>query len=131
MENMFYYIYNCACLLICLRYHFRGECKGASYAVSCREKQTRHEVKGLKMTCLFLLFLSGRGGEEISPAPGLKDLKKQKLFHCLFDSNGNGYGHTDHRIVTRADQAHHFFALGVWKGLQSGETSLKVLLYKT
>ena len=27
------------------------------------------------------------------------------------------------------DETHHLFALGVLKGLQSGETSLKVLLY--
>ena len=36
------------------------------------------------------------------------------LFHRLFDVGGNGDGHTDHRVVTRADQARHLYAYSVW-----------------
>ena len=34
-----------------------------------------------------------------------------KLLGSLFDSHGNGHGHTDHGVVTCADQTHHLYAL--------------------
>ena len=37
------------------------------------------------------------------------------LLACLFDSNCNSYGHTDHGVVTCADEAHHFYALESWR----------------
>ena len=35
--------------------------------------------------------------------------KSSKLLACLFDSNGNCHGHTNHGVVTCADQAHHLY----------------------
>ena len=39
-----------------------------------------------------------------------KSLIDQDLLASLFDSNCNSNGHTDHGVVTCADQAHHFGA---------------------
>ena len=57
----------------------------------------------------------------------LKDLKVSKslinqgLLACLFDSNCNSNGHTNHGVVTCADETHHFFALVSFNGgIQSG-----------
>ena len=51
----------------------------------------------------------------------LRILINQGLLASLFDRNGNRNGHTDHGVVTGADKTHHLVALGVLKGLQSGE----------
>ena len=40
-----------------------------------------------------------------------KSLINQGLFACLFDSNCYSYGHTNHGVVTCADETHHFDAL--------------------
>ena len=32
----------------------------------------------------------------------------KRLLHCLFHSNSHGNGHTDHGVVTCAQEAHHF-----------------------
>ena len=45
-----------------------------------------------------------------------------ELLGSLFDSNGNGHGHTNHGVVTCADETHHFFAVDALGELQSGET---------
>ena len=39
-----------------------------------------------------------------------KSLINQGLLAGLFDSNGHGNGHTDHGVVTGADETHHLFA---------------------
>lgn len=49
-------------------------------------------------------------------------LMKSQLLASLFDRNCNSNSHTDHRVVTRADQTHHFFAVDAGGELQSGET---------
>ena len=54
-----------------------------------------------------------------------------ELLACFLDSNSYRYGHTNHGVVTCANETHHLFELGVLEGLQSGETFRKVLLYKT
>ena len=33
-----------------------------------------------------------------------------ELLACLLDSNGNGNGHTNHGVVTCADETHHLYA---------------------
>jgi len=38
-------------------------------------------------------------------------LENQGLLASLFDSNGNRNGHTNHGVVTCADQTHHLNAL--------------------
>ena len=58
----------------------------------------------------------------------LKDLKvsksliNQELLASLFDSNRNSNGHTNHGVVTCADETHHFVAVDAFGELQSGET---------
>ena len=44
------------------------------------------------------------------------------FFACLFDSNCNSNGHTNHGVVTCADETHHLFAVDALGELQSGET---------
>ena len=38
------------------------------------------------------------------------------LFHCLFNSNCASNGHTNHRVVTCADQTHHFYMKSAFGG---------------
>ena len=60
-----------------------------------------------------------------------KSLINQGLLACLFDSNCNSNSHTNHGVVTCADETHHLFAVDALGELQSEETFRKVLLYKT
>ena len=36
----------------------------------------------------------------------------QDLFACFFNSNSNRNGHTNHGVVTCADESHHLYASG-------------------
>lgn len=36
-----------------------------------------------------------------------KSLINQDLLACLFDSNGYGHSHTNHGVVSGADESHH------------------------
>ena len=38
-------------------------------------------------------------------------LENQELLACLFDSNSNSNSHTNHGVVTCADETHHLYAL--------------------
>ena len=49
-----------------------------------------------------------------------ESLINQGLFACLFDSNCNRNGHTDHGVVTSADETHHLCAVDALGELQSG-----------
>ena len=60
-----------------------------------------------------------------------KSLINQGLLASLFDSNSHSDSHTNHGVVTCADQAHHLIAVDALGELQSEETFRKVLLYKT
>ena len=41
----------------------------------------------------------------------MKSRENQQLLACLFDSNCNRNSHTNHGVVTCADETHHFDAL--------------------
>ncbi len=43
------------------------------------------------------------------PYEALKGLINQGLLACFLDSNSYGYGHTNHGVVTCADETHHLF----------------------
>ena len=48
-----------------------------------------------------------------------KSLINQGLLRSLFDSYSYGYGHTNHGVVTCADETHHLYALVpllTWRG---------------
>ena len=40
------------------------------------------------------------------------DAINQGLLACLFDSHGNCHGHTNHGVVTCADETHHLYKFG-------------------
>ena len=42
------------------------------------------------------------------------------LLACLFDSHSYCDRHTNHGVVTCANESHHFFAVDAWGELQSG-----------
>ncbi len=48
--------------------------------------------------------------KKVSRAEARETCALQKLLHCLFDEGGNGDGHTNHRVVAGANQAHHLYA---------------------
>ena len=63
-----------------------------------------------------------------------KSLINQGLLACLFDSNRYSNGHTNHGVVTGADEAHHLYALdpslthgGVIKPYKTSLFSFKIL----
>jgi len=43
-------------------------------------------------------------------------LENQGLLACLFDSNSNCNSHTNHGVVTCADESHHLCAVGKREG---------------
>ena len=49
-------------------------------------------------------------------------LENQGLLACLFDRNRNRNGHTNHGVVTCADETHHLFVVDAFGELPSGET---------
>ena len=55
----------------------------------------------------------------------MKSRKNQQLLACLFDSNCNCNSHTNHGVVTCADETHHFFAVDTLGELQNGMLSEK------
>ena len=48
--------------------------------------------------------------------------ENQGLLVRFLNSNSNSNGHTNHGVVTCADETHHFFAVDAFGELQSGET---------
>ena len=42
----------------------------------------------------------------------MKSRENQQLLACLFDSNCNSNSHTNHGVVTCADETHHFYVSG-------------------
>ena len=49
-----------------------------------------------------------------------KSLINQGLLACLFNCNGNCNSHTNHGVVTCADETHHLYALDpslAWEGV--------------
>ena len=48
----------------------------------------------------------------VRPYECSKVLIYQGLLACLFDRNGNRNGHTNHGVVTCADQTHHLYVSG-------------------
>ena len=39
----------------------------------------------------------------------MKSRENQQLLACLFDSNSNCNSHSNHGVVTCADESHHFY----------------------
>ena len=46
------------------------------------------------------------------PKKSMKSRENQQLLACLFDSNCNCNSHTNHGVVTCADQTHHLYVGG-------------------
>ena len=53
-----------------------------------------------------------------------------KLLACLFDSHSHGNGHTNHGVVTSADEAHHLNASGLQPQLRGESLGLQALRCK-
>ena len=66
-----------------------------------------------KMMCptkKFYIFNSKKFSKVLKP-------RKSLFIHCLFNSNCNGNGHTNHWVVARAYKSHHFnrhVPFGAW-----------------
>ena len=57
-------------------------------------------------------FIERPRANTVRPYECSKVLIYQKVLARLFDSNCNSNGHTNHGVVTCADQTHHLFAVG-------------------
>ena len=67
-----------------------------------------------KMMCPTFLFMICRGHSRMPRGRFVNDpyesLMDQGLLACFLNGNGNRNGHTDHGVVTCADETHHLDA---------------------
>ena len=61
-----------------------------------------------------IYYISFTKGEFHSAKPALTNFiaNNLRLFACFLNRNSDRYGHTNHRIISSSDQAHHLFAVG-------------------